>query len=416
MNLLLIHQAFVSGQEAGGTRHVELGQRLVEHGDRVTVVASQVSYLSGQPIDPARAGLRRGLCYRERAGGISVLRAYAPAVLHRSFVYRVIAFVVFALTSIWASLRAGRVDVVMGTSPPIFQAVSALAVARLRRAPFLLEVRDLWPAFAIEMGVLTNPVLIRLSRWLERFLYRHADHLVVNSPAYRDHLLGEGVAEGRISFVPNGVDVAMFDPEQRGEGIRDRYGLGDACVVVYAGAIGPANDLGVLLDAAERLTDHPAVRVVIVGDGKDRCRLEAEARNRGLRNVTFTGPLPKREMPAVLAAADVCVAILQDIPMFRTTYPNKVFDYMAAGRPTVLAIDGVIRAVVEEAAAGVFVRPGDARAMADAIGTLAADETSRRRMGASARTFVVARFNRDRQAEQFRGVLVDMVSGRGLDG
>ena len=410
MRLLLIHQSFVSGAEAGGTRHVELGQHLVDRGDDVTVVASQISYLSGKSMNERRGGLRRGLFYRERAGGIRVLRAYAPAVLHKSYVWRAVAFVVFALTSVWAGLRAGKVDVVMGTSPPIFQAVSALAVARIRRKPFLLEIRDLWPAFAIEMGVLTNPVLIRLSRWLERFLYRRADHLLVNSPAYRDYLVGEGVAEGRISFVPNGVDVSMFDPGARGEAIRARYGLEGKVVVVYAGAIGPANDLGVLIDVAERLKANVTVEILIVGDGKDRARLEAVTQARGLGNVTFTGPLPKSTMPDVLAAADVCVAILQDIPMFKTTYPNKVFDYMAAGRPTVLAIDGVIRLVIEEANGGIFVRPGDVHELSSAVETLAGDEALRRRMGASARAHVAERFNRETQAEQFREVIHGMAT------
>ena len=410
MNLLLIHQAFVSGDEAGGTRHAELGRHLVGAGDRVTVVASQVSYLTGQPIGERRGGLRRGLFYREQAGGISILRAYAPAVHHRSFAWRVVAFLVFAVTSVWAGLRAGRVDVVMGTSPPIFQAVSAWSVARLRRKPYLLEIRDLWPEFAIEMGILRNPVLIALSRRLECFLYRHADHLLVNSPAYRDYLVEKGVPSERISLVPNGVDVSMFNPADQGKAVRERFGLGDGCVVAYAGAIGPANNLGVLLQVAERLRHLPAIRFLIVGDGKDRDRLEAEAGHAALHNVTFTGPLPKTEMPQVLAAADVCVAILRDIPMFRTTYPNKVFDYMAAGRPTVLAIDGVIRSVVEEARAGVYVRPDDVPAMAGAISGLCADAELRRSMGASAREHVTARFDRARQADQFRRVLNDMVT------
>jgi glycosyltransferase involved in cell wall biosynthesis len=410
MNLLLIHQAFVSGNEAGGTRHVELGQHLVEQGDRVTVVASQISYLTGQPVDERRGGLRRGLFYREQTGGITVLRAYAPAVLHKSFVWRVVAFLVFAVTSVWAGLRAGPVDVVMGTSPPIFQAVSALVVARLRRKPYLLEIRDLWPEFAIEMGVLRNPILIVLSRRLEGFLYRHADHLLVNSPAYRDYLIKKGIPESKISFVPNGVDVSMFDPEVRGDKFRSQFNLGDKCVVTYAGALGPANNLDVLLRVAAQLKEHAEIHFLLVGDGKDRKRLETKADRCGLRNVTFTGSLPKSEMPEVLAASDICVAILQDIPMFRTTYPNKVFDYMGAGRPTILAIDGVIRAVVEDASAGVYVRPDDVHGMAEEITKLCANPEIRRSMGQSARAFVVARFNRDDQAELFRQVLHNVAS------
>lgn len=406
MRVLLIHQAFVGDDEAGGTRHYELGQRLAAHGDHLTVIASQVGYLTGKAVRSAR----RGLTYRDDAGEVAVVRAYAPAVRRHGLAWRVWAFVVFMVTSILAGLSVAKVDLVMGTTPPIFQAVSALGVARLRRRPFLLEVRDLWPAFAIEMGVLRNPILIALSRRLERFLYRRADHLLVNSPAYRDHLLRHGVPPGKVSFVPNGVDVAMFDPAASGESFRRRYGLEGKCVAIYAGAHGMANDLDTVLDAAERLRDRPDIQVVLVGDGKERPRLEAEAVRRKLANVTFTGPIAKAAMGEVLAAADLCVATLRGIPMFATTYPNKVFDYMAAGRPTLLAIDGVIREVVEAAGGGIFVAPGDGAQMAAAAARLADDPDLRRRMGAAARHHVEEHFNRDRQAEEFRA-LVRRVAG-----
>jgi glycosyltransferase involved in cell wall biosynthesis len=406
MNVLLIHQAFVSGQESGGTRHFEFGQRLAEHGDRLTVVASQVNYLTGQPVHADRTGV----FYREPVDGVDVVRAYAPPALHRSFPWRVVSFVVFAMTSVWAGLRAGPIDLVMGTTPPIFQALSAWLVARLRRKPFLLEVRDLWPEFAIDMGVLRNPVLIRLARGLERFLYRHADHLLVNSPAYRDYLLGKGIDEARISFVPNGVDAELFDPAAVGEAIRQRFGLSGKFLAVYAGALGMANDLGTVLNAAELLRDQDQVHFLFVGDGKERAHLEEDARRRDLRNVTFAGSMPKAQMPDVLAAADVCLATLMNIPMFRTTYPNKVFDYMAAGRPTVLAIDGVIRRVIDEAEAGLYVPPGDPAAMAAAVARLQADACLRARMGRSARAHVVKSFNRREQANDFRRVLQRVVN------
>ena len=413
MNLLLIHQVFVTDDEAGGTRHYELAKHLSERGDSVTVVASQISYLTGKPIDDKRGGLLHGFFYRDRISGITVLRAFAPAVHHKSFFWRVVAFLVFAITSVWAGWRAGRFDVVMGTSPPIFQAVSAWLVARLRRKPFLLEVRDLWPEFAIEMGVLRNPVLKILSRWLERFLYQRADHLLVNSPAYRDYLIQKGVPKEQISFVPNGVNIAMFDPTNRGADVRLRYGLEGKCVAVYAGAIGLANNLDVVLRAADLLRNETDIHFLFVGDGKDRMRLEIEADRLGCRNVSFAGPLPKSQMPGILAAADICVATLMDIPMFSTTYPNKVFDYMGAGRPTVLAIDGVIRTVIEEAGAGIFVKPNDAHALADAVSVLSKNTAMRQLMGRSAREYVTYRFNREDQAEQFRKIL-NMVSNKNV--
>lgn len=406
MNVLLIHQLFTSGQEAGGTRHYELGQRLVAEGDRLTIVASQISYLTGRPVDASR----KGLYYRESIGGIEVLRAYVPPVYHRSFLLRVATFAAFALTSVWAGLRAEPVDLVMGTSPPIFQAFSAWLVACLRRRRFLLEVRDLWPKFAIDMGVLRNPVLKAVARRAERFLYRRADHLLVNSPAYRDHLIQQGVPADKVSLVPNGVDVEMFDPDARGEAIRQRYGVADKLLVVYAGALGMANDLGTVLQAADRLRDQGNVHFLLVGDGKERANLEQEARHRGLTNVTFTGPLPKSRMPEVLAAADLCLATLMNIPAFTTTYPNKVFDYMASGRPTILAIGGVIRDVIETAKAGVYVPPGDAIALAAAIGQLAGDAELRACMGRSARRHVAEHFNRREQADEFRRVLRSLLA------
>lgn len=402
MKVLLIHQGFVTGEEAGGTRHIELGQRLAHHGDRMTVIASQVNYLTGQPI---ASGKKRRLFSREIADGVTVLRAYSPATNHRGFLGRMAAFLVFAATSVWVGLRAGPTDIVMGTTPPIFQAVSAWLIARLRRRPFLLEVRDLWPEFAIEMGILRNPILKALSRRLEAFLYRHADQILVNSPAYRDYILKKGVPAAKIGFIPNGVGIAMFDPAARGEVIRDKYGLDGKFVALYAGAHGPANDLDTILAAADLLRDAAAIHFVFVGDGKERPRLIAEAARRNLTNVTFAGPLPKAHMPAALAAADVCLATLKDIPVFTTTYPNKVFDYMAAGRPTVLAIDGVIRHVIEEATGGICVPPGDETALARAINDLAENPQACASMGTAARRYVQQHFDRDAQAEELRAIL-----------
>ena len=406
MRLLLIHQAFVSPDEAGGTRHYELAQHLVRHGHQVTIVASDLSYLTGQRM-VARG---RGIVSEQMVGGVRVLRAYTYPALHRSFVWRIISFISFMVASVIAALRAGPVDLVMGTTPPIFQAVSAWFVAALRRQPFLLEVRDLWPEFAIDMGVLKDRKLIALSRGLERFLYARATHLLVNSPAYRDYLLSKGIAPAKVSLIPNGVASEMFAAEGDRERLRSAWGLEGKFIVIYAGALGLANDIPTVLRAAARLKTAPQIHFLFVGDGKERANLAAEAEQSGLANVTFAGAYPKSQMPEVLAASDACLAILKDIPMFRTTYPNKVFDYMAAARPTVLAIDGVIRQVVEAAGGGIFVPPGDDAALAAAVQYLSADPAQARAMGAAARTYVVEHFDRRRQAEGFQRLVVGLAN------
>lgn len=396
MRVLLIHQAFVSPEEAGGTRHYELGKHVVNSGHEFTIVASDLSYLTGKAIKE-----RRSFVFEQRLDGIRILRAFTYPSLHRSFVWRVISFLSFMVTSVWAGLRAGPVDVVMGTTPPIFQAVSAWLIALLRRRPFLLEIRDLWPTFAIDMGVLRNPLLIVLAKWLERFLYAQATHLLVNSPAYRDYLVQKGVHADKITLIPNGVSTGMFDPSAKGEEVRQNWQLNGEFVVTYAGALGLANDIPTILRAAEHLRKHTHIRFLLVGDGKERKQLETTAQQMKLSNVMFTGSVAKSHMPAVLAASDACVATLQNIPMFTTTYPNKVFDYMAAGRPTILGIDGVIRQVVEDAQAGIYIEPGDDKALAKAVLTLAKDRTKAQAIGASARAYVHKYFERSLQAEQF---------------
>lgn len=398
--MLLINQAFVAPAEPGHTRHYELGRYLLEHDDQLIVIASNLNYQTGAlTVD------RNALIVPQDIDGIRVLRAWVLPSLHRSFAWRVVAFVTFMLTSVYAALRAGKTDLVMGTSPPIFQAVSAWLVAFLRRKPFLLEVRDLWPIFAIDMGVLKNPILITLSRWLEQFLYDRADYIVVNSPAYVDYLRGRGVSEDKISFIPYGTDIEMFRPGIDGGRLREELGIQDRFVVVYAGALGMANDIDTLLRAAQRLIDEPAICFVLFGDGRERPNLEAKARKMGLVNVIFAGARPKKEMPAILAASNVCLAILKDIPMFRTTYPNKVFDYMAAGRPTILVIDGVIRQVIEGAHGGVFVTPGDDKALAQAVSGLYQDQSKAQTMGVAAREYVCEHFDRRRRTEEFAQLL-----------
>jgi glycosyltransferase involved in cell wall biosynthesis len=255
------------------------------------------------------------------------------------------------------------------------------------------------------MGVLTNPVLIVGARLLESFLYAQATHLLVNSPAYRDYLIKKGIRVDKITLIANGVDPSMFNSEDQGLHIRSTLHVDDKFVITYAGAIGLANDIPTILNAAEILKDNSQIHFLLVGDGKERAKLEDSVRARNLTNVTFTGSRPKSDMAGILAASDACLATLQDIPMFRTTYPNKVFDYMAAARPTILGIDGVIRDVIEAANGGIFVQPGSARALADAVAQLAENQDTAREMGRSARTYVVEHFNRADQSRAFTDLI-----------
>jgi glycosyltransferase involved in cell wall biosynthesis len=402
VHILLIHQAFVTLDEPGGTRHHELARYLASQGHRVTIIASPISYLTGKTRSPKIPWSEK----QTDGDLITILRAYTYPSLHRSFAFRLISFFSFMVSSFLIGLRVKNVDLVWGTSPPIFQGLTAWALARIKRLPFLFEVRDLWPAFAIAVGVLKNPLLIKLSEWLERFLYHQADQVVVNSPGFITHVKSRGAH--RVELVPNGTDTSMFNPNVDGTAFRVSNGLEGKFVALYAGAHGLSNDLGTLLEAAKMLLPRTDIIFVLLGDGKDKPALQAQAFRDGLKNLFFLPPIPKVEMPSALAASDACIAILKPVEMYKTTYPNKVFDYMASGKPIVLAIDGVIREVIENACGGIPIQPGDPDALSQAILLLADDPELAHRLGQQARRYVQANFDRVILASRLMEIMLGM--------
>ncbi|GAB4540631.1 MAG: glycosyltransferase family 4 protein [Anaerolineales bacterium] len=394
MHILIIHQAFAALNEPGGTRHAEFARLLTARGHRVTVIASPVSYLTGEKNSQP-----------EEDGGARVIRVPVYGAYHQSFFHRLLAFFSFTFSAFFAGLKVRDVDVVWGTSPPIFQGVAAWKLAWLKRAKFLFEVRDLWPQFAVAIGALKNPLLIFLSEWLERFLYRSADVVMVNSPAYLPHVQRRGAR--RAALIPNGADPAMFESVGGGEDFRAQHQLDGKFVALYAGAHGVSNDLPIVLQAAQILTDSN-IHIILLGDGKEKSALMNLARQMNLANVTFLPSVPKREMARALAGADACIAILKPLEEYKRTYPNKVFDYMAAGKPIALSIDGVIREVVDAAGCGVFAQPGNAAALAAALQALAGSPLASAQMGARGREYLKKNFSREAAAQALFNLLEEV--------
>ncbi|HET9743917.1 MAG TPA: glycosyltransferase family 4 protein [Terriglobales bacterium] len=388
-HILLIHQAFTGPDEAGGTRHYELLEKLCVQDFRATVITGATNYFSGSARAPLSSGWQ-----------LQIVIAEARADFHKSYTRRLVAFVRFAVASFVAGLRLREVDLVLATSPPIFQAISSWLIAAIRRKPLVLEIRDLWPKFAEALGVLRNPLVIYAAERVERFLYRRADLILINSPGFRDHVIALGADPKRIAVIANGADPDSFDPKASGDEFRSEHGLTGKFVVMYAGATGPANDLECLLHAADRVRSEKHIAFVVVGAGKALAKLKREAKRLRLHNVRLVTPQPKSRMREVLAAANVCVATLKNAPALHATYPNKVFDYMAAGRPVVLAIKGPIREVLEKARCGIPVPPGDDAALAKAILLLRNSRELRLKMGKAGRQYMERHFNRKQQAAE----------------
>lgn len=422
MRILYIHQYFSTRTGAVGTRSYEFARYLIDRGHAVTMITG-TTWLDG--IE------RTGLVTRTEADGIDVVAIGVRYHSHMGFVRRMWSFVAFMLAATWVARRE-PCDVVFASSTPLTVGIPGWLAARKHRVPFIFEVRDLWPEAPIQLGVLTNPLLKAAALWLEGFLYRRADHIVALSPGMADGVAARGVPRGRITMIPNCADTHLFSPGPKDEELMARWGLEGAFVAAYIGAMGPANDLGQVIEAARIMAERepadsgrvptdtagaptPTRRTVflMVGDGKERPMLEARTRELGLDDVVWAGPVPKADVPRVLRTADVALASFADLEILRTNSPNKVFDALAAGRPVVVDFGGWVPEMLEETGAGVGATPGDPARLAEALASLRDDPARRERMGEAARDLAESRFDRMAMAAKLEGLFEKVVRKAG---
>jgi glycosyltransferase involved in cell wall biosynthesis len=377
MQILYLHQFFITRAGVGGTRSYEFARRFVASGHRVRMVTAGEGASTVDGIDVV--GVRGAYSDYVSATGSSNAR-------------RMLAFARFAVGGTAAALRGPRPDVVYATSPPLTMALPALAAAARWRAPLVFEVRDLWPEAPIQMGALRNPLLRRLARLLERLVYRRATSVIALSPGIRDGVLAGGADPDAVALVPNASDLDLFRPPPAGRG-DERF------VVSYFGTMGEANDLTAAVEAARRLPD---VTFVLMGDGKRRPELERAAPS----NVEFPGPAASKQEVAELAArSGACLTLFKDVPVLATNSPNKLFDTFAAGRPAIVNMDGWMRVLVEDNQAGLYVRAGDADDLARKVAWLRDHPEEVDRMGRNARALAERAFDRDRVAARALAVL-----------
>ncbi len=367
MHILYLHQFFLTREGAGGTRSYEFARRFVERGHRVRMVTAGDSRSIVDGIEVV--GVRGAYSNYMRATGMSNLS-------------RMAAFARFAAGATVAALRGPRPDVIYATSPPLTMALPAIAASLRWRAPLVFEVRDLWPEAPIQMGALHNPLARRLARALERFVYARSARLIALSPGIQAAL-----PVGRTELVPNAADLDLFDPEPQAGPFQ----------VAYFGAMGEANDLTSVVDAARLVPDVP---FVLMGDGKRRGELERTAPP----NVSFRSG-SKTDVARLAAESSACLTVFKDVPVLATNSPNKLFDTFAAGRAAIVNMDGWMRELVERGGAGVYVRAGDARDLAEKVAWLRDNPDEVRRMGENARALAEREFGRDELAGRALAVL-----------
>jgi colanic acid biosynthesis glycosyl transferase WcaI len=402
LRIVILTHYFPPEVGAPQARLYELARRAASAGHTVTVVTGLPNYPTG--VIPA--GYRGRFRMEEQMDGIRVLRTWVYATPNRGFARRILNHLSFAFSSLTAIRMLGRADVFFVESPPLLTGLAGLAYRRLKRAPYVFNVSDIWPQSAVELGALRNRFAVRLAEMLEMHLYRKAVRVSVVTPGMVERLAIRGVPPGKLFLLTNGVDTSVFRPAAPNMELARSLGLDERKVFLYAGTHGMAQGLGTVLDAA-KLTSNAEVLYVLAGEGAEREALVRRAQSEGIANVKFLPNQPKQVMPDLLNLAYATIIPLKRLDLFKAALPSKMFESMATAKPIVASMWGEAADLIEAAGCGFVVPPEDPAALRDAVVRLAADPAIARSLGEKGRQYVQAHFDRDVIAARFIELLWD---------
>ena len=402
MKILFFSHYFPPEVNAPANRTYEHCRRWADAGHDVTVVTNVPNCPDGVVYESYRNRVRPQV---EMIDGIRVVRVWSFIAPNARSNRRILNYASYLVSAVWAALWLKKPDVVVATSPQFFCGWAGVWASRLKRVPFVLEIRDIWPESIAAVGAMRDGKRVRYLKWLEKRMYQAADHIVAVGTGYRDQITPK-VPEMReqISVIPNGVDGESYQPQPADEQFLEAYGLQDKFVCSYVGTTGMAHGLDVVIRAAQRAkaAGRRDIAFMIVGDGANREALEQQVATEGVEAwVKFTGRLPKEKMATVLASSDCSLIHLRKTDLFATVIPSKIFETMAMERPIIMGVAGPAREIVMEAGAGVPMTPESDEELFHHVATLADDRDAAAEMGLGARRFVLEHYNRDELAAEY---------------
>ncbi len=409
MHILFVSQYFPPEMGAPSARTYELSRAWVRQGHRVTVITGFPHHPTGV-IPPEYS---QHVFKIEQRDGIKVIRTYVYPTANKGFFKRILSYFSFMVSAVvLGPWKTGPVEVVIATSPQFFVAIAGYLLSRLKRRPFIFEVRDLWPESIVQLGQLKNRLLIRLLEYIEVFLYRKAERVVVVAESSVPILEKKGIPKEKIEIIKNGVDLRLFTPQPAPQHLKRQLNLEGKFVVSYIGTMGLSHALDKVLETAKRLEqDFPRIHFLLIGEGAEKQHLIARQKELQLTNVTFLDQIAKEELPDYYALSDLVLVTLRKLPLFQCVIPSKIFEIMAMARPILISVDGEARRlVVEEARGGVFVEPENVAQMSEMIVHLYQHPEMLREMSRNGREFVEQHYDRDQLALQYLQMLEEVTA------
>lgn len=409
MKILYISQYYPPEMGAPAARASELARNWARAGHRVSLLTGFPNHPTGIVPQEWRSRLRR-LAYRETIDGVDVYRTWLWPLPNRKAHERMRNYASFCVSAALRGLTLPRPDVIIASSPQLLVGLSGWWLAFSRQIPFIFEVRDLWPESLAAVGAGREDSLLHQGLGkIAKFLYDHANLIVVVSPAFKDHLIRRWrVPAEKIAVVENGVETDLFSPAAADarDALRERLGLQSKFLVAYIGTLGNAHGLETLLEAAAKLLrQNPKIVFLLIGEGAEKDRIKGHAQSRGLTNIKFLDQQPRENIPAFISAADVCLVLLKKTEVFKTVIPTKMLEFMSCERPLILGVDGQARQIVEDAQAGLVIEPENSEALARAIEQCMASPETGAVQGKSGREYILKNFSRARKAEKYIEIL-----------
>ena len=405
MKILFFSHYYTPEGNAPASRVSALAKRWAADGHDVTVVTSAPNVPAGIVYD----GYENRWTSEEQLDGVRVVRIWTYIAPNKGTVRRIANYVSYMISAFCHCIFMKKPDIMIATSPQFFCGWTGVLLHFFRRIPFVLEIRDIWPESmnAVNAG-LPKPVLVMLG-WMEKIMYRSADHIVTVGKGYVERLKERGVPEDKISVIMNGVDQSLFYPRPVNHDLLKKYGVDGKFICSYVGTIGMACGLKVILEAAEQLRQKgdDSIRFLLVGDGALREELETGAKRRNLSNVVFTGRRPKEEIPEWIASSDVNLVHLKKSDLFTSVMPSKIFESAGCARPMIIGVEGFAKDFVLKAGAGMAMEPENADSLLKALAELIARPELKEELGKNARDNIVPEYNRDSQASKYLAVLND---------
>jgi glycosyltransferase involved in cell wall biosynthesis len=402
---VLLTEYFPPEIGAGSTRAYELARRWAQQGAKVTVLTGFPDYPDG--IIPE--AYRGHFLLKEKTDAINVVRTYIYAAPNKGFLKRSISYVSFMFSSIIQGTVAVKdQDILIASSPPFLVGVAGYVISRLKRIPFIFEVRDIWPASIVQLGQIKNKMIIGLLEWLELFLYRRAVRIVCVTDSFVKEINARGIPESKMTVIKNGVDLEFFKPQGANGELQDKLDLKDKRVISYIGTHGLSHALNKVVDTAGLLRNHPELLFLFIGEGAEKQKLIKKSQQLGLNNVKFLNSISKAELPQYYSISDILLVPLRRIPLFKTVIPSKIFEIMAVQKPILISVDGESRHIVEQAAAGIFVEPENSQDLSDKILELLNEPEKLKKMGENGREYVEKNFDRNLLADQYLELIISV--------